>query len=445
MGKKALSKQAQQFFESLGPKVKLLGLVKYNGTWGRYPAAYSGSGRVLNNVLIINGQHAQFPVCRYELRYRENGIDKRANAGGDATAAEEQRAIVARKLAVKRAATESNLKLLPQDESITPMMDPTITNEEAAKRVPQAEVLANFVEDRELQQKFTAAKCGRLAWNELIEANKIVANIEYLDDVTRAAILRFHKSMRDRKLADITVAFRHKELMRILKFAGVDTKGKEKNFPATPQYELALPTVYTSAQIKQLFAEADDNDQVALRMLLKLGLRDKELYHAEFSDINFDMKVFKVQGKKFPNFEEFKVKDHEQREIPIPQCLLDLLRIWQDRHPGQSLIVPNKDGGPNKSILERLKNCAYRAGLGCGKCAGCNDPERNACSDFTLQKFRRTCITGLLQSGIDMRTVQAIAGHANIETTMRYLRPVSAKSLHMAVTAINWENLDIGL
>jgi hypothetical protein len=64
--------------------------------------------------------------------------------------------------------------------------------------------------------------------------------------------------------------------------------------------------------------------------------------------------------------------------------------------------------------------------MNCGSCEGCK-AKRRECETFTLHKFRRSYITTLLRNGIDLRTVQAYAGHKDIASTMRYLRPASAK------------------
>jgi hypothetical protein len=70
--KKVTKIQARQALEALGPKVKVLGRVKDQ----RFPAAYDGKGRILQNVVIIDGNQVEFPVCHYELRYTENGKDR---------------------------------------------------------------------------------------------------------------------------------------------------------------------------------------------------------------------------------------------------------------------------------------------------------------------------------------------------------------------------------
>jgi len=84
-----------------------------------------------------------------------------------------------------------------------------------------------------------------------------------------------------------------------------------------------------------------------------------------------------------------------------------------------------------------VKSLARRAGLNCGRCAGCHSNLRQ-CGEFTFHKFRRTYITTLLRNGIDLRTVQAYAGHKDSASTMRYLRPASAQEAQDKLNAIQW-------
>jgi len=97
-----------------------------------------------------------------------------------------------------------------------------------------------------------------------------------------------------------------------------------------------------------------------------------------------------------------------------------------------------------------------RAGLNCGVCKSCKkiaeaqsrgeSTYHKGCKQFNLHKFRRTFITGLLLSGIDIRTVARFAGHSNINTTMRYLRPLSTKQNLTVINQIDWEGgLNLGL
>lgn len=103
--------------------------------------------------------------------------------------------------------------------------------------------------------------------------------------------------------------------------------------PPVPKYEVKLPTTYDRDQISTLLANADAKKRVMIFLGLKLGLRDQELQHAEFGDVHWMDRTFRVQGK--PKW-GFRPKTWEQREIPIPDDLLIELKIWKnDRSSGE--------------------------------------------------------------------------------------------------------------
>jgi integrase/recombinase XerD len=51
-------------------------------------------------------------------------------------------------------------------------------------------------------------------------------------------------------------------------------------------------------------------------------------------------------------------------------------------------------------------------------------------------KFRSTFATRLLQGGMDLKTVQKLLGHKNLESTMRYLARAETKAVKAKVDAI---------
>lgn len=55
---------------------------------------------------------------------------------------------------------------------------------------------------------------------------------------------------------------------------------------------------------------------------------------------------------------------------------------------------------------------------------------------FWLHKFRATFATHCLHSGLDIKTVQYLLGHKDIESTMRYLAPVRNAELRGKVDAV---------
>jgi integrase len=74
--------------------------------------------------------------------------------------------------------------------------------------------------------------------------------------------------------------------------------------------------------------------KMAILLALKCGLRDQELMHLEFSDINFTERTLRVQGKPRWNF---RVKTHEQRFVPIPDDVLYELKEWKENRADKSL------------------------------------------------------------------------------------------------------------
>jgi integrase len=116
------------------------------------------------------------------------------------------------------------------------------------------------------------------------------------------------------------------------------------------------------------------------------------------------------------------------------------LKAWKQEHPDQNLIVANTKGNPNTKLLVMIKRLARRANIECGWCPNCLAKVKGerGCEEFELHKFRRTCITTWLRSKIDPRTVMAYAGHADLETTLRYLRPAAAQERIAEVSEIKW-------
>lgn len=109
----------------------------------------------------------------------------------------------------------------------------------------------------------------------------------------------------------------------------------------------------------------------------------------------------------------FSPKRWEEREVPVPKRLNELLKV----HPlriGSSFVFPSPRGNRELHMLEKCKAVAERAKL---------DP-----AGFDLRKFRLTYATWMLRAGFDVRTVQYWMGHKSLETTMRYLSP--AKDVH---------------
>ena len=172
-----------------------------------------------------------------------------------------------------------------------------------------------------------------------------------------------------------------------------------------------LPEEYTDDEIKRFFAACDPWERALFMTFLLTGFREQEIVHLRWEDVNFGLNTVKVKAK--PEL-EFYPKRWEEREVPVPQQLTELLSTHPRKGPECRFIFPSPPGNREWHMLDKSKAVATTAGL---------DPAR-----FSLRRFRSTYATRMLRAGFDVRTVQHWMGHKSLETTMRYLSP--AKDVH---------------
>lgn len=379
-----------------------------SGTWRRRPAARGANGRVKPGHALVDGQVVAVKNSRYDIRCT---VDRRTiyeSAGKNASVADARRQQLELKSIVVEHAKEAGVEIV-----------------EAPVSKSLRATAAAYIKNAEKRRAFEAARHARLVTAEFM---KIVRCVN-VDEVSQDDIFKYHEWLRKNQCGDRTVANKHARLASWLKFGGIDPK----NIPPKPRYEEKLPDVYSSEQTRKLLAKAKPYMRICILLGLKCGLRDQEMRHVEFRDVNWQDRTLRVRAK--PQW-KFTVKTWEQRNVPVPADVLTALKDWQSKSTAQTLILGTKNRAPNGKLLLMLKGTAKRAGLNCGLCDGCQ--ELNQCREFTLHRLRRTYITNMLRGGIDLRSVQAYAGHHRLETTMRYLVPESAPEAQAKVNAVKW-------
>jgi integrase len=382
-----------------------------DGKWKRRPAARGANGRVKPGHVLMNGKSKAVQDGAYELRHIVNRQPVYTPVGKRAADADAKRARLEKTTAAIEAAKDTDVQIIA-----------------LPGRRTLKDTAAAYISDAEGRNANEAAEQARLVSAEFIDLMRKKQKT-YVDQIDRDDIFSFHSALRKRGCADRTTANKHMRLASWLRFGGID----KAIIPPVPRYEEKLPTVYTSDQIRALLVAADPYMRICILIGLKCGLRDQELMHLEFRDIDWAERTLRVQKKEQWGFD---VKTWEQREIPVPDDLLTELAAWKKAREGQSLILGTRNKKPNTKLLRTLKRMAHRAGLSCGRCTGCLDVHE--CQEFTLHRFRRSYLTTLLRSGIDLRTVQAYAGHKDLASTMRYLRPATGSEAQARVNAIEW-------
>jgi site-specific recombinase XerD len=170
-------------------------------------------------------------------------------------------------------------------------------------------------------------------------------------------------------------------------------------FPKQPK---PLPEIASPEEVRQLIDAAPSTTTRALLMLgYGAGLRITEARRMRPGDVDSRRHVLKVTAGK----------GRKDRLTLLPGTLLGELRTyWRERRPQGEWLFPGlRKGSPlSKSAVTDRFDEAYEA-------SGLRRP-------LTFHSLRHAFATHLLEGGVDVVTIQALLGHANLGTTLRYLR-----------------------
>ena len=192
--------------------------------------------------------------------------------------------------------------------------------------------------------------------------------------------------------------------MSFLKAQGIRGLANKTDWPRYVEDE---PEVYEREDLDKFFSVCDFTERLWFEFFLMTGMREQEVMHAAWADINLNRGAVTVRYKREYGFSP---KNYKGREIPIPIKLVQVLKKWKAKtNPACPLLFPTSGCKPKMNFLDSCKAIATRAGL---------NPD-----DFWLHKYRATFATWALWAGVDLRTVQLWMGHTDMESTMRYLKP----------------------
>jgi len=163
-------------------------------------------------------------------------------------------------------------------------------------------------------------------------------------------------------------------------------------------------------EVRALFATCDDSpagrrDAAMLAILYGGGLRRAELCGLDLADFDAGECVLTVRSGK----------GRRDRRVFLSKPACAIVRKWIGARSGDdgALFVPISAGGTVR--LTRLRGEAVRYIL--------QKLQRQAGLDgITPHSLRRSYVSQLLAAGVDVFTVQKLAGHADAVTTARYDR-----------------------
>lgn len=177
--------------------------------------------------------------------------------------------------------------------------------------------------------------------------------------------------------------------------------------------EKALPKYLTKEEVERLLnipliTPLDYRNKAMLELIYATGLRVSELVNLKVNDIDFEMCTLRVLGK-----------GNKERVVPIGSVALKYNKIYIEEYRSKILknniideIYPNNFGrkmtrnGFNYILNELKKKCDIKAYL-------------------TPHILRHSFATHLLIGGADLRSIQLLLGHENINTTNIYTHIVN--------------------
>lgn len=178
-----------------------------------------------------------------------------------------------------------------------------------------------------------------------------------------------------------------------------------------PKNEKKLPTVLSKDEISKMINSLDNKKhRLLIEFLYSSGLRVSECVSIKIYDLNFDERMGLVRAGK----------GKKDRNIILSKNLVDDLEKYLKKRKDENPYVFNSKD-MHISIRQAQKivhEAAKKAGI----------KKRVFC-----HALRSSFATHLLENGTDIRIIQELLGHSNIQTTERYTK-VSTEQLKKVIS-----------
>ncbi len=301
------------------------------------------------------------------------------------------------------------------------------------------EVLAEMSRLIRLKHYSYSTERTYLQWTERFFAYIKEAGRERFDDLTSEDIRDFlsHLALRQRVSSSTqnqafnALLFLFRNVLN-KETGNLDTTVRAKRGPK-------LPVVLSVDEIKAVFQHLSGQGLLIGQLLYGAGLRLMELARLRVKDLDFDMNTIYVRNGKgdkdrstvLPAAVKEKLHEHLKEvktlheedlakgygEVFLPDALdrkypnAPKEWAWQYAFPSSTLSVDPRSGIVRRhhvsdtTIQTAIKNAVRKTGIA---------------KHATVHTLRHSFATHLLMSGVNIREIQDLLGHKNVETTMIY-------------------------
>ena len=205
----------------------------------------------------------------------------------------------------------------------------------------------------------------------------------------RSYLLILNLSVNSMRLKYSSISFFFREVLKKpYTFEEVPIKKKEKQ----------LPKVLSKEKIRNLIGATENiKHKLIVKLLYSSGLRLNELLNLKRNEIDFDRNLIYVKNGK---------GNKDRITLISPDLKLDLLKYYSNYSFKTEYILEGRKGKlTKKSVQKVLDNLGKKINL-----------------KVTPHMMRHSFATHLLEQGTDIRIIQKLLGHSNLNTTEIYTK-----------------------
>ena len=236
-------------------------------------------------------------------------------------------------------------------------------------------------------------------------------NLSYLK-TSKKEILSYLSFLFQKGLGSKTVARKLsslKSFFRYLVFKSIIPNDPSSEVE-TPKLLKSIPKSISEKEVEALLAAPDEKTDIGLRdktmieTLYSCGLRISELTNLELLNLNLRQGVIRVIGK-----------GQKERLVPMGDQLIGLLELYisssrknllNKRHSDFLFLSTRGQRMTRQSFWHRIKHYCLASGF---------EPDK-----ISPHVLRHAFATHLLNNGADLRVVQLLLGHSDLNTTQIY-------------------------
>lgn len=243
-------------------------------------------------------------------------------------------------------------------------------------------------------------------------------NIENVEDITYQQLQDYIESCQKRlssnslnhHITSIRLFHRYCAQFFNINDPSVFLKSKKK--------QVKLPSYLSEEGIDQLLKKQNNSDieilnTAILELIYGCGLRVSECCELKISNVNFEQKLLNVLGKG-NKIRYIPMNDSECRAIK--EYYFNVRKKWDLKKSAYLIINAKGNMITRQYVYTMIKKRAIDLGLG---------------DNITPHSLRHSFATHLLDGGADLRVVQELLGHSDIQTTQIYTH-IQTKRLNEA-------------